>query len=503
MREQLELLPGLLAAHVRLTLLALVLGVLVSVPVGVWAARRPRVERAVLGVAGVLQTIPSLALLAMLVPLLSWLGVAGIGFLPALIGLFLYSLLPVLRNTVTGLRGVDPAMTEAAEGVGMTPREALFRVQLPLAAPVIVAGIRTAAVWTVGTATLATPVGAQSLGNFIFGGLQTRNLDAVWVGCLAAAGLSLALDGLVRLVETGLDRRRRGWLAAGVVGFAAVTVASVVPLAPSATAGGPSVTIGAKTFSEQYILAHVLAQRTQRAAGVPAQTLESLGSTVVFDALRTGRIDLYVDYSGTLWANVLGHADMPADPSTVLPTVKSELRARYGIETVATLGFENTYTFAMRKIDADRLGIRRLSDLPTHAPRLRIGSDYEFFQRPEWKSVVKTYGLSFGEQKTMDPSLMYEAVRAGQVDVITSYSTDGRIVSYQLAVVEDDRRAIPPYEAMILARPGLAAALPGVVEALAGLEGAISPEAMRRMNAAVDAEGQSPRAVAESFLAGR
>lgn len=124
MREQLQLLPGLLAAHVRLTLLALLLGVLVSVPVGVWAARRPRVERAVLGVAGVLQTIPSLALLAVLVPLLSWVGVSAIGFLPALIGLFLYSLLPVLRNTVTGLRGVDPAMVEAAQGVGMTPREA-------------------------------------------------------------------------------------------------------------------------------------------------------------------------------------------------------------------------------------------------------------------------------------------------------------------------------------------------------------------------------------------
>ena len=501
MKEQLALLPALLAAHVRLTLLALALGVLVSVPLGVWASRSPRAERAVLGVAGVLQTIPSLALLAVLVPLLSWAGVSAIGFLPALIGLFLYSLLPVLRNTVTGLHGVDPAMIEAAQGVGMTPREALLRVELPLAAPTIVAGIRTAAVWTVGTATLATPVGAQSLGNFIFGGLQTRNLDAVWVGCLAAAGLSLALDALVRMVQTGLDRRRRAWLAAGAAGFVAVAIAALLPLAPTASAAGPRVTIGAKTFSEQYILASVLALRAERAAGVKADTLESLGSTVVFDALRAGRIDAYVDYSGTLWTTALGHADLPPDRSAVLAGVKSGLRDRYGIEVLATLGFENTYAFAMRQSDARRLGIRRLSDLTAHASKLRIGSDYEFFQRPEWKAVVKAYGLYFGEQKTMDPSLMYEAVRADQVDVITAYSTDGRILSYDLAVLEDDRGAIPPYEAVILARPGLAASMPSVAAALASLGGAISSEAMRRMNAAVDAEGKSPRAVAEAFLA--
>ena len=252
MKEQLALLPGLLAAHVRLTLLALSIGVVASIPLGVWASRRRAVERAVLGVAGVLQTIPSLALLAVLVPLLAWAGLGGIGFTPALIGLVLYSLLPVLRNTVTGLRSVDPAMLEAAQGVGMTPREALLRVELPLAAPVIVAGVRTAAVWTVGTATLATPVGAQSLGNFIFGGLQTRNLDAVLVGCAASAALALALDGLVRLVEVGLDRRRRGRLVTGLAGFAAVAIASVIPLAATAldAAGGARVTIGAKTFTE-------------------------------------------------------------------------------------------------------------------------------------------------------------------------------------------------------------------------------------------------------------
>ncbi len=504
MKEQLALLPGLLAAHVRLTLLALSLGVIASVPLGVWASRRRGVERAVLGVAGVLQTIPSLALLAVLVPLLAWAGLGGIGFTPALIGLFLYSLLPVLRNTVTGLHSVDPAMIEAAQGVGMTPREALLRVELPLAAPVIVAGVRTAAVWTVGTATLATPVGAQSLGNFIFGGLQTRNLDAVFVGCAASAALALVLDGLVRLVEVGLDRKRRGRLVAGLAGFALIAAAAVVPLAAAAlgTAGGPRVTIGAKTFTEQYILAHVLAD-TARSAGASAETLESLGSTVVFDALESGRIDAYVDYSGTLWAAVLKRGDPPSDRALVLAEVTRALKDERGIEIVATLGFENTYAFAMRRADADRLGVRTLSDLAGRAKELRIGSDYELFQRPEWRRLVSTYGFSFAEQKAMDPSLMYEAIRSGQVDVITGYSTDGRIASYGLTLLDDDRHAIPPYEAVVLVRPGLRRSLPAVADALARLDGALSTDAMARMNAAVDVEGQSPRAVAERFLAAR
>ena len=208
MREQLALLPELLGAHIRLTLCALVTGAALAVPAGVLASRVPRVEGLVLGLAGVIQTVPALALLAVMVPLLSGLGLSGIGFLPAFLALVLYSLLPILRNTVAGLEGIDPAVREAAEGVGMTPGQRLRMVELPLALPVILAGVRTATVWSVGMATLSTPVGAPSLGNYIFGGLQTRNYDAVLVGCGAAALLALGLDGLLRLLANGYTQRR-------------------------------------------------------------------------------------------------------------------------------------------------------------------------------------------------------------------------------------------------------------------------------------------------------
>lgn len=208
MSEQLALLPAYGMAHLQLALLALFVGLIISVPLGVLAARVSWLERPALGIASAIQTIPSLALLAPMVPLLAALGLPSIGALPAFLGLVLYSMLPILRNTATGITSVDPALLEAADGLGMTPRQRLRRVELPLALPIIVAGIRTSTVWTVGIATLSTPVGATSLGNFIFSGLQTRNLSAVMVGCVACAALALALDGLVRLTGVGLVQRR-------------------------------------------------------------------------------------------------------------------------------------------------------------------------------------------------------------------------------------------------------------------------------------------------------
>src|SRR5262245_13640559 len=249
-KEQLALLPGYLAAHLGLTLVALALGVAVSVPLGVLVTRFRRFEAPVLGTASVIQTIPSLALLAFMVPALAAIGARSICYLPALIGLFLYSLLPVLRNTAVGLSSIDPAVLEAARGVGMTPGEQLRRVELPLALPVIVAGIRTAAVWTVGTATLSTPVGAPSLGDYIFSGLQTRNFTSVLVGCVASAALALLLDGLVRGLLVGVTRRSRRivTLCLGGLGLCAV-FAAVPPLRSIMAAGRPvPVTIGAKTF---------------------------------------------------------------------------------------------------------------------------------------------------------------------------------------------------------------------------------------------------------------
>ena len=511
MAEQLRLLPGYLTAHLQLTLAALLLAVAIAVPLGVAVARRRRLETPLLGLAGVVQTIPGLALLAIMVPALAMLGqltqrtlgleLRSIGFLPALIALTLYALLPILRNTVVGIGGVDPALVEAARGVGMTESDVLRRVTLPLAMPVIVAGLRTAAVWVVGTATLSTPVGATSLGNFIFSGLQTRNYAAVLVGCVAAAGLALVLDQLIRLLETGLRESRRGLAATALALFAALCAVAFASFAiPSGAVAARPVVIGAKTFTEQYVLAELLAARITDRTGLPTRTLPSLGSTVAFDALRAGQIDVYVDYSGTVWATLMRRSELPDDRARVLLEVAEFLRAEHGIEVAAARGFENTYALGMRADHARRLGIERISQLAAHAPRLEIGGDYEFFQRPEWRTLQRVYGLAFAAERSMDSSLMYQAVSEGEVDVITAFSTDGRIAAQGIMLLLDDRGAIPPYDAIVMVGARLASEQPEAVAALAGLAGTIDDDRMRRMNLAVDQDGRSPAEVAREFL---
>ena len=235
-----HLLPNYLGNHVLISAAAMALGLILGLPLAVVAAHNATLRWVVLAIAGIVQTIPGLALLALFYPLLLGasvltqrsLGVSlpAFGFLPSLLALTLYSMLPILRNGVAGLTGIDPRLIEAADGVGMTLRQRLFQVEAPLAAPVVMAGVRTAAVWTIGSATLATSVGQTSLGNYIFSGLQTENWVFVLFGCAAATMLALVVDQLLGLVETGVATRDRRHLAAGLVGLAAMTAVSLFPL---------------------------------------------------------------------------------------------------------------------------------------------------------------------------------------------------------------------------------------------------------------------------------
>ena len=489
-RAALDLLPEYLAWHVLLSAAALGLGVAISLPLASAAARRPAVRWPVLGGAGVIQTVPSLALLALFFPLLLALsaisqqaigrGFSALGFLPALLALTLYSMLPVVRNTITGLAGLDPAVIEAADGVGMTSAQKLRLVELPLAAPVIMAGVRTAAVWTIGAATLSTPVGQTSLGNYIFAGLQTENWVFVLFGCAASAALALSVDQLLGLIERGAARRSRAMAATGAAGLAAGVLLAVLPLA---SFGAPAAyVIGAKNFSEQYILAELIAGRLER-GGAEVRRKEDLGSAIAYRALASGEIDAYVDYSGTLWANVLGRTDNPGREA-VLAELTRELEARDGVVVLGSLGFENAYALAMREERARALGIASIADLAAHAPQLVMGADLEFFSRPEWKAVESAYGLRFRSQRTFQPTFMYRAL-ARDADVISAFSSDGRIAADRLVVLTDPKGALPPYDAVILVSPQRAGDA-RLLAALRPLIGAIPVEAMRQANYSVD-----------------
>ena len=404
-----SVLPLYLSEHVVLSASALGLGLALSVLLAIAAVRSARVRWPVLALASVVQTIPGLALLALFYPLLLALstlserllgkGFSALGFLPSLLALMLYSMLPVIRNGVTGILQLDPAVIEAARGAGMTDWQRLRRVELPLAAPMLMAGVRTAAVWVIGAATLSTPVGQTSLGNYIFSGLQVQNWVAVLFGCVAAAGLALVTDQLLGLVESGFARRSRARVAAGVLalgaGIAAAALAGAGP-------GAASYVIGAKSFSEQFILSALIANRIEAEGGAASQRV-GLGSSVAFEALAAGDIDVYVDYSGTIWANVMERTDRPGR-AELLEQVRDWLAREHGIALLGALGFENAYALAIRRDRAAELGVRTIADLAARSRALSIGGDLEFFSRPEWPAVRDAYGLDFAGANYSPPS---------------------------------------------------------------------------------------------------
>lgn len=458
MREQLlaasKLLPLYLSQHVLLSAAALGLALVISLVVALAVYSRPRARALALGLARIVQTIPGLALIALFYPILllgsgltvAWFGftLPSFGFLPALLALTTFAILPMLQGIVLGLTNIDADVLEAADAMGMTRRQRLRLVQAPLAAPIAMAGLRTAAVWTIGAATLATPVGQTSLGNYIFTGLQTENWIFVIVGCLAAASLALLVDALLSLFETSLRSRS---FVAPAFGAGAIGLGLVAVLASAPTTGAAYV-VGAKNFSEQFILSELIATRL-RDLGSPAIIRSGLGSSVIFRALKSGDLDVYVDYSGTLWTNVMGRSDTPSKRD-MIDQISRWMEKDGGVTVLGPLGFENAYGLVMRRSQAEELGIKTVRDLAPRASTLNFGSDLEFTARPEWRKVRDTYQLSFKEVKTYDPTLMYRALQTGYADVISGFTSDGRIAAMDLVVLEDPDNALPSYDALLL-----------------------------------------------------
>ena len=494
-------LPDYLGSHVLVSITALALGLGISLPLAILSRRRPLLRGAVLAAASIVQTIPGLALLALFYPML--LALAGLterlfgksfsalGFLPSVLALALYSMLPVLRNTVIGLDAIVPSLREAARLFGATPARLLWDIELPLAMPVIMAGIRTSAVWVIGTATLSTPIGQTSLGNYIFAGLQTQNWVFVLFGCVAAALLALVVDQLLALMEYGVKARSRFRIGLGGAGIALVVLAALLPGYGRAR---PAYVVGAKPFTEQYVLAALIEERLT-VNGLTAARRDGLGSAVMFNALAAGEVDAYVDYTGTIWANFMHRGDVKPR-AQVLAEVALWLQATHGIRMLGPLGFENAYALAMPRARAEALGIHSIADLAAHAPQLSIAGDYEFFERPEWKAIRDAYGLQFHKQLTMQPDFMYRAAAAGDADVVSAYTSDGQIAEYDLTVLDDPKHVIPPYDAVLLISPKRADD-EALIAALKPLIDAIPVELMRELTCArARASGTSPAAVA-------
>lgn len=488
----------LLRQHLVLVTLSTFAAVAVGVPAGIVAARRPRVGRVVLLVANALQTVPSLALLGFLLPLPV---IGGLGPRTALVTLSLYALLPVVRMTVTGIRSVEPAVVEAGIAMGMTPGQLLRMVQLPLALPSIVAGVRVATVIGVGTATIAAAIGAGGLGEYIFRGLSMVDTTTILAGAIPAAALALVADGLLALLERRM--RRTPSAGGGPLKMAAaigLVVATLIAL--SATrAPADVIVVGSKNFTEQVILGELVAQALEAEGGVVVERKLNLGGTFVADrGLRTGELDVYVEYTGTAVTAVF-HEQVPHDSAEALERART-LYAAQGLTVAKPLGFDNTFAILVRGDDARALGLRTIGDLSRVASRWTPGFGYEFLQREDgYPGLIRAYGLTFASQpRGMDLSLIYRALADRQVDVIAGDATSALIEPLGLVALEDDRHYFPPYDAVPIVRTATLLRHPEVGRALDRLAGRISDADMRSMNAAVDVRHQSPVTVVGEFL---
>lgn len=491
--------------HVLLVAVATGAAIVAGLPVGIFITRRPGWSQAILGFANILQTIPSLALFGFLIPLL---GSYGIGRIPAIIALFLYSLLPIIQNTFTGIKGVDPAIHEAARGMGMTDGQLLWQVELPLSLPVIIAGVRVATVIAVGTATIAAAIGAGGLGMYIFRGLRMNDNIVILAGAIPAALMALTADFVLGWIERWLSptrgvatRQSRKWIVAAalVLALGAGFMAWSGRNPPWRT--GRRIIVGSKDFTEQVILGELVAQQIERRTGLPVERKFELAGDLCHRALVAGEIDVYVEYTGTAFTAILKHPSI-SDPQKVYDEIKNEYAQRFNLVWLTPLGFNNTFAILVRGDDARRLNLKSISDGTPYAPHWRAGFGQDFMSRQDgYPGFAGTYHLKFAEPpREMDLALTYRALAEHQVDLIAGNSTDGLIDKLHLVQLEDDRHYFPPYQAAPVIRRELLARSPQVETALNQLAGAISEAQMRRLNYEVDSEHRAARDVIREFL---
>jgi osmoprotectant transport system permease protein len=490
-------LAGLLQQHVLLVLLSTVVAVASGVPAGILAAHQPRLGRPLITVANIAQTIPSLALLGFLIPL-PFIG--GIGPRAAIVALIVYALLPIVRTTAAGISGIDRAIIEAATAMGMTRRQLLTMVELPLALPSIIAGIRVATVVGVGTATIAAFIGAGGLGDYILRGLSMVDATMILAGAVPAAALALAADATLGWLERRLARGSSStrWRAPLIVTTLLLALVLVM-LRPAAAAD--TVVVGSKNFSEQVILGELVAQTLERDTPLRVVRRLNLGGTFICDrALRAGEIDVYVEYTGTA-LTAIHHQPVAHDRAAVTAAVR-DLYARSGVTAFDPLGFNNTFAILVRRQDAESTGVKTITDLQQVADGWRAGFGPEFFQRADgYRGLAAAYGLRFREEpRVMDLTLMYRALAGKQVDVIAGDATSGLIDALDFTALEDDRRYFPPYDAVPLVRSATLLRHPEIRRALESLASRISEREMRQLNRAVDLEHREVPSVVREFL---
>ncbi len=494
--------------HLSLVLSALILAVAAGVPLGLFAYLSPKAGKALLWVVDLIQTIPALALLGVIMV------VAGPGSPTAMIGLALYSLLPIARNCALGLSQVPRHLKEAAAGMGMSPAYRLFRVDIPLAAPMLVTGIRIAAVNAIGTAVFASFVGGGGLGGLFYTAIRQRNMGQILLGTLVLMAMALVLDVGLGWVERRLSGIRRNKLplpvkAAGGAALALASVTLVVSmLLPGSTEG--QLTLYDGDYSEVKLMHAMVELLVEDKTGLDVVILDQMTQVNNHNELKgpSPSCDLMFSYDGTVLTTFLGldTGDIPED-TTLYDFVNRTVQEREGLRLLGKVGLNNTYSIGVTRSVLDRYGANTISDLIPVAGDLNFGAEHEFYTEEgsmKYQPFVDFYGLEFKSAKPVDVVLKYNAVESGAFDVMVVYATDGLNKRAGLTILEDDLGFFPEYFGAFLVREDLFSdfydAAPNLEQVLELLTGQVSSEDMVELTYAVDVDGRPVDQVAREFL---
>ncbi|GGA90227.1 osmoprotectant update ABC transporter permease/substrate-binding subunit OpuFB [Ornithinibacillus halotolerans] len=489
-RRQDELIQALLE-HIQISFIALFFAVVIAVPIGIYLTKKVRLAESIIGITAVLQTIPSLALLGLMIPMF------GIGKIPAIIALVVYALLPILRNTYTGIKEVDPSLIEAAKAMGMNTTKRLIKVELPLAMPVIMAGIRTAMVLIVGTATLAALIGAGGLGDIILLGIDRNNSSLIILGAIPAALLAIAFDFLLRSMQK-LSYKK----SLATIGIIVVLTVSIMVIPSWLKNDEDRIVIAGKLGSEPEILINMYKILIEDETNLIVELEPSLGKTsFLFNALQSGSIDIYPEFTGTAVSQFLNETAVSNDRQEVYQQAYDGLLEQFDLVFLQPMQFNNTYALAVSSQFAEIHQVETISDLRGIEEDVKAGFTLEFTDREDgYIGIQNLYGLVFPDLVTMEPKLRYNAIEQGDINLLDAYSTDSELRRYNLTVLQDDLELFPPYQGAPLLRKETLESFPELEDILNQLAGKITDDEMREMNYQVAVEGKSASEVAREFL---
>ena len=480
-----------LGQHLQLSLLTLLLAIFLAVPLAIYLSTRKRASNWVLQVAGIFQTIPSMALLGLFIPIM------GIGTLPALTALVIYAIFPILQNTITGLQGIDPSLEEAGVAFGMTKWERLKKFEIPLAMPVIMSGIRTAAVMIIGTATLAALIGAGGLGSFILLGIDRNNASLILIGALSSAFLAIAFNLLLKWMEKAKLRTIFAAFAVMVIGLGVSYTPSLLPKPKK-----ENLVIAGKLGPEPEILANMYKILIEENTDMTVTVKPNFGKTTfLYEALKKGDIAIYPEFTGTVTESLLKPAPQVGhDPKAVYQAARDGIKKQDNLALLKPMAYQNTYAVAVPKKIAQEYDLKTISDLKKVEGQLKAGFTLEFNDREDGnKGLQKVYGLHL-QVSTMEPALRYQAIQSGDIQITDAYSTDAELARYDLVVLEDDKQLFPPYQGAPLMKVELLKKHPELEAVLNKLAGKITADQMSQLNYQVGVEGKSAAKVARDFL---